>query len=448
MNYQEFKAAVIAEAKAQGITEYELYYQAEESTSVSTFRHEINEFTGSMEGGVCFRCIAGGKMGYASTEALTAEEAKRIVTGAAENALCLEADDPVFLVEGGQTYTDPGREPYALPTTEALIKKTLEAQEALYAADSKVIDGSMAKGFSIHSELAIYNSKGLDLRHCNDMTAIMVGAVVAEDGEMENDYQLKVGKLSTLDTDALSKKAVSTALTKLGGDVPATGTYPVVFDPEAMSDLLATFSSIFSSETAQKGLSKLAGKEGAVIASDIVTLVDDPFHKDNPVPCPFDGEGSPTFVKSLIEKGELKTLLYNLKTAAIAGKTTTGNASKGSYNSSIGIRPFTMYLAPGEMTEEELLEKARNGIYINALAGLHAGADPVTGDFSLQSAGYLIEDGKKTAHIKAFTVAGNFFDLLKDITAVANNVTLPMAIGSTAFGAPSVLVSALSIAGK
>ena len=66
MNYQEFKAAVIAEAKAQGITEYELYYQAEESTSVSTFRHEINEFTGSMEGGVCFRCIAGGKMGYAS----------------------------------------------------------------------------------------------------------------------------------------------------------------------------------------------------------------------------------------------------------------------------------------------------------------------------------------------------------------------------------------------
>ena len=153
-------------------------------------------------------------------------------------------------------------------------------------------------------------------------------------------------------------------------------------------------------------------------------------------------------MKSLIEKGELKTLLYNLKTAAIAGKTTTGNASKGSYNSSIGIRPFTMYLAPGEMTEEELLEKAGNGIYINALAGLHAGADPVTGDFSLQSAGYLIEDGKKTAHIKAFTVAGNFFDLLKDITAVANNVTLPMATGSTAFGAPSVLVSALSIAGK
>ena len=215
-----------------------------------------------------------------------------------------------------------------------------------------------------------------------------------------------------------------------------------------MSDLISTFSSVFSSETAQKGLSKLAGKEGTVIASEAVTLVDDPFHKDNPIPRPFDGEGSPTYVKNVIEKGELKTLLYNLKTAAIAGKKTTGNASKGGYNSSIGVRPFTMYLAPGELTEEELLKQAGNGIYINALAGLHAGADAVTGDFSLQSAGYLIEDGKKTAHIKSFTVAGNFFDLLRNITAVANNFELPMAISSTAFGAPSVLVSGLSIAGK
>ena len=448
MNYQEFKAAVIAEAKAQGIAEYELYYQAEESTSVSTFRHEINEFTGSMEGGICFRCIAGGKMGYASTEAMTLAEAKRIVTSAAENALCLEADDPVFLVEGGQTYTDPGRTAYPLPTTETLIKKTLEAHEALYAADSKVIDGSVSKGYSIHTELAICNSKGLDLHHENDMTAIMVGAVVSDGKEMDNDYQMKVGELDTMDVDAISQKAVRTAILKLGGEVPETGTYPVVFHPEAMSDLLGTFSSAFSSETAQKGLSKLAGKEGSVVASDIVTVVDDPFHAENPVPCPFDAEGSPTFTKNLIEKGELKTLLYNLKTAAIAGKKTTGNASKGAYNSSVGVRPFTMYLAPGEFSEEELLQKAGKGIYIDSLAGLHAGADPVTGDFSLQSAGYLIENGEKTTHIKSFTVAGNFFDLLMKIIAVGNNFDLPMAISSTAFGAPSVLVSDLSVAGK
>ena len=166
------------------------------------------------------------------------------------------------------------------------------------------------------------------------------------------------------------------------------------------------------------------------------------------MPIHFDAEGCPTKAKNVIEAGELKTLLYNLKTAAVAGKETTGNASKGSYSASVGVRPFTMYLAGGTFTEEELLQKAGTGVFINSLSGLHAGADPVSGDFSLQSAGFLIENGEKTKAVKSFTVAGNFYELLKNITAVANNSKVPAAMGITAFGAPSVLVENLSIAGK
>ena len=87
-------------------------------------------------------------------------------------------------------------------------------------------------------------------------------------------------------------------------------------------------------------------------------------------------------------------------------------------------------------------------MYINSLGGLHAGANPISGDFSLQSAGFLIENGVKTTAVKSFTVAGNFYDLLKNITALANNCHLPRAMGKTTFGAPSVLVEGLSIAGK
>jgi PmbA protein len=72
----------------------------------------------------------------------------------------------------------------------------------------------------------------------------------------------------------------------------------------------------------------------------------------------------------------------------------------------------------------------------------------ISGDFSLQSAGFLIENGKKTKAVKSFTVAGNFFDLLRQITALSDTVTLPMATGSTNYGSPSVLVEGLSIAGK
>ena len=61
MDFNAFKNAVIEECAALGIEEYELYYSAGESTSVDTFLHSINEFTSSQEGGVCFRCIVGGR---------------------------------------------------------------------------------------------------------------------------------------------------------------------------------------------------------------------------------------------------------------------------------------------------------------------------------------------------------------------------------------------------
>ncbi len=445
MDFSVFKELVIAKCHELGIADYELYYQAAESTSVSAFQHEINQFTSTLDGGVCFRCIVNGKMGYASTEALDAEQAAAIVVRAADNAANLEAEEPVFLGEGGKTYTPVRDTGVTMPTTEALIEKVLATQKQLYAADPAVIDGSQTQGIAERSEIAIFNSRGLDLRSESTLTGLVVAAVVTNGQEMANDFDIKLGKLEDMDTAALTKKLAASALKKIGGDVAPTGQYPVIFNPDAMSSLLATFSGIFSAESAQKGLSKLAGKEGTDIASPAVTLVDDPFHPQSPMPRNFDAEGSPARTKHLIEAGKLTTLLHNLKTAAVAGVETTGNASKSGYDSPVGIRPFTLYIAPGDITEEALLEKAANGVYINSLEGLHAGANPISGDFSLQSAGYMIENGKKTTAVKSFTVAGNFYDVLKNITAAANNLELP---GMAHYGAPTVLVEGLSVAGK
>ena len=448
MDYQSFKNAVIAACAEAGITEYELYYQSGSDTSIGVFAHEINEFSSSEGGGVCFRCIVDGKMGYASTQALNEAEAKAVVARAADNAACLETEEQVFLCEGGKEYKTLEDKSYDLPTTEEMIKTALETQEKIYAADPMVIDGCQTQVIAESSEVAIYNSKGLDLHHASKVAGLVVAAVVSNGTEMSDSYEIKLGKLDTLDTDALTKKAVADAKQKLGGEPPASGAMPVIFNTDAMCSLLGVFASVFSSESAQKGLSRLAGQEGQVIAAQCVTLVDDPFHPENPSPMNFDGEGCPTYTKNVIENGVLNTLLYNMKTAAVAGKETTGNASKAGYDAPVGIRPFTMCLANGNMTEEELLAKAASGVYITDLGGLHAGANPISGDFSLQSSGFKIEDGKKTEYIKSFTVAGNFYDMLKNIVALADNCHLPRAMGSTAFGSPSVLVDGLSVAGK
>ena len=447
MNFNEFKQAVIAKCAELGIADYELYYQVGGSTEVGVFMHEINEFSSNLDGGVCFRCIVDGKMGYASTQAMNQAEAAAVVERAMDNAKTLESEDEVFLGEGGQEYEPLEMANYPLPSTEELISTVLKTQESLYSNEG-VIDGCQSQAFVQQNRVAIVNSKGLDLSYENNTAGLVTVAVVTNGQEMENSFKFKLGQLDAINVDELAKKAADSAKQKLGGDVAPTGQYPVVFNSEAMCSLLQVYSSIFSSEAAQKGLSKLAAAEGTVIASPVVTLVDDPFHKDNPFPINFDAEGSPTHCKKVIENGVLNTLLYNLKTAHKAGKKTTGNGAKAGYTSAVGIRPFTMYLAGGEMTEAEMLEKVGNGVYITDLSGLHAGADPISGDFSLQSAGFMIENGQKTTYVKSFTVAGNFYDVLKNIVAVANNMELPMAMGQTTFGAPTTWVNGLSVAGK
>lgn len=448
MKFNEFKDLVIAACAERGVAEYELYYQSSSSTSVDTFQHSINEFSSSLSGGLCFRCIVDGRMGYASTELLSAEQAVSVVEKAVDNAKNLETEEQVFLGEGGQIYEPLPDRSYPVPETDEMLSVALSTADKLYAADPMAIDGCQSQVIRGSEEVAIYNSRGLDLRRSNSFAGIIAVGVVSDGQAMSNDYRIKLGELSKIDIDQMVEKAVSGAKVKLGGDVAPTGQYPVIFNPDAMCSLLSVYSSIFNSEAAQKGLSLLAGKEGEIIAADIVTLVDDPFHKDNPEPANFDAEGSPTHKKNIIENGRLNTLLYNLKTAAVAGKKTTGNASKGSYTSSVGIRPFTLYIENGTYSEQELLNMAGNGVYITDLSGLHAGADSISGDFSLQSEGYMIENGEKTKFVKSFTVAGNFYDLLKNIAALADNCKLPNAMGMTAFGSPSVLVNGLSIAGK
>ena len=448
MKYEEFKKLVIKAAEAEGLTDYELYYSSSESTEIGTFQHEVNEFSSSAEGGVCFRTLFGGQMGYASTEDLSAEEAAAIVKRARENAAVLESAEQQFLGEAGGEYLAFEAEKTELPTAQEMVKAALECQDIAYAADPKVVDGSSTSVASMREKVAIYNSRGLDLTEENSASLLISAPVVSDGKEMNNTYEIKAGSVRDMDKKAVVEKAVQAAVKKLGAVPAPTGAYPVVFTPKAMGTLIATFVSAFSAEAAQKGLSPLAGKEGEKIAADLITLTDDPLYPENPIKKTFDAEGMPTRKKAVIDAGTFTTLLYNLKTAAVAGVKTTGNASKHGYASAVGISPFTMVLKPGTIPEEELLKMAGNGVCIDTLMGTHAGADPISGDFSLQSSGFMIENGEKTQAVKAFTVAGNFFELLKHVEALSDKAEISWMGGSTAFAAPAVLVSGLTIAGK
>ena len=448
MEFSEFKTLVVSAAEKAGIRDYELYYVSAESTDAEMFNAEPQSFTSSLSGGAAFRCIIGGHAGAANTQALSESQAESLVLRAKENALTLEKEEEAFFAEGGADYPACGETAMPVLSPEELTKVALAASQALKTAHEKITDRCSAEAMTRQYRTCLVNSRGVDLSWNASVDAVYVSAVVAEGEDANDDYEIKTGDPAELDLTAMAKKAASKAAAMLGAGVAPTGAYPVIFSGEAMSNLLSTFAPAFSAENARKGLSALKGKEGETVASELVTIIDDPFYPENPFRRNFDGEGSPAFRKEVVSKGVLRTLLYDLSTAHAAGKKTTGNASRMSYDSPVSIQPFTFVLAPGELTEEALLEKCGNGVWIDFLGGLHAGANPITGDFSLQSGGFMVENGKKTRPVRAFTVSGNFFQLLQNITALSDRAKLPMAQSLTAYAAPAALVQGLSVSGE
>lgn len=448
MNYQEFKAAVIEAAKAKDIKDYELYYSQSQDTGVTMYQTEIKNYSTDSTMGVCFRCIVNGRLGYASTENLTGEEAVSVVERAVENAASIESDEPVFIHEKGDSYGSFEKKEKKEHTGKELIDFAARLQKEVYSADERVKDGTVSVAAMGHVECALYNSNGLDLSDSADYSYAYAAAIVSEGEEMYNGMEIVAGDLEEFDEKKIAAKAVEEAVSTIGYSGVDSGRYDIVFSGQAMSSLLAAFSGVFSAESAEKGMSLLKDKEGTKVAADIVTLTDDPMYESAVLKNTFDDEGAATYKKNVIEGGTLNTLLHNLKTAAKAGVRTTGNARKSSYSAPVEIGFYSFYINPVKGTKEELMEQAGEGIYLTEVTGLHAGANPVTGDFSLSSSGFKIEKGKKAGPIKNFTISGNFYELLKNIAAVGADLEFRKgAIGSRT-GSPSVLVPQITVAGK
>ena len=443
MNYQEFKDLVFAEAKAKNLTEYELYYEQSASTEVGAFGGEINAFSGSDDAGACLRCVCGGHIGYASTSLFTEEEAVSLVERAMENASCMEKEEPVLFCAGGLTYKETTPKPVSDVSTAKMIELTLDMLKCMSEADEKVSPSSQVSAVVQENTTCLDNSNGVHLKESFRMAAFIPQIIVTDGTETSDAYKVKVGSLDEIDRKELAQTVAKKALDKMGAGVPDSGKYPLVLSHEAMSSMLGVFSAAFSAENAQNGMSLMKDKEGTKVAADCVTVMDDPFYKDSFKQSAFDGEGTPTRTKAVIENGVLKTLLHSMATAAKAGVESTGNAARG-VNSPIMVKPSNFFIQPGTDTPEELYAKAGDGVLVTSVGGLHAGADFITGDFSLQSSGFMIRGGKKAEPVKSFTIAGNFYQMLNQITALGNDLE----IGLSGLGAPSVLVSEIMVAGK
>ena len=441
---QDYIKELLAQAKAAGIEAAEAYLSEKENFSAMRNNGALEDYQSNHTRGLGFRGLVNGRMGYASTEALDEESIGQLIRGVIESATLCESDDEQLLYQGGGQV--PELELYQPEldkvAPEAKLAKIEAMENACKAADSRYLNGYNMVETTKHT-VRIANSFGMDQTYTENFCDLYCGANVKEGDNVSTGGFVQISRdFDALDPDRLARDSVDQAVKGLNAEPVASGKYHVVFWNEALVSLLGVFSTVFSAETEQMGLSLLSGKLGETIAAPCVTLVDDPLRPDCLGSRPFDDEGVPSHQHMLVENGVFRTFLHNLKTARKAGVESTGNGSKADYSSPVRVTPSNLYFEPGALSFEELLSQVGDGIVITEVSGLHAGANPVSGDFSLLSKGYTLKDGKRDQPLERITVAGNFYELLKNIRAFASDLRFPNgALGSASADAGEMTVS-------
>jgi len=442
----EFLNKLMACAKEAGIEACEAYVVERDSFKAMVNGGEVVEYNTNATRGLGFRGMKGGRMGYASTEAFDEDAIAQLVRGVVESAELSEDTDPVFLYDGKEEapVLKLTNDELAALDPEIMIARVIEMEKAIKSYDERIDKTARNMVQTGRHTIRIVNSYGMDRSFTEDICLMYGQATAKENDHISTGFYGKGGRsFDVLDAQKIGSEVAKSAIEQLGATQIPTGSYRVMIHRGAMTDLLETFCGVFSAETAQKGLSLLKGRVGEQIAAECVNIIDDPLLLDGLEARPFDAEGVPSRAHTIIENGFFKTFLHNLKTAHKDGVETTGNASKAGYSSAVHVSPSNLYIKAGEKSFDDLLAEMGDGVVITDVAGLHAGANPVSGDFSLLSKGYTVKNGKREKPIEQITVAGNFYDLLRNARALADDLEFPLG----GIGSPSIDVGELSISG-
>ena len=445
----EFIDKLLKAAAEAGIEPAEVYCEEKSSFSAEAMDSSIDSYEVSETCGLSLRGMVGGKMGYASTEAFDEDAIRMLIRGVKESAALVETEEQDEIYAGDEAYPElviPESDLDSV-TAEEKLQLALEMEKAAMAADSRIAKSRGSYVSTGKGIVRLVNSYGLNLKAEMPAGGYAVAGIwlVGKDGESSSTGgESEAGrKFRELDPVRIGKKAAEKTAAMLNASPVESGTYRVVIRRDAMRSMLNVFSSIFSAENAQKKLSLLEGREGETIAASCVTLMDDPLLQNGFASAAFDGEGSACRTKAVIENGVLKTLLHSRKTARKAGTVSTGNA-KRSVSNPVKVAPTNFFFRPGEKDLDGLLADLGEGLLITEVGGLHAGANPISGDFSLIAKGFRVTGGKQGLPVEQITIAGNFYQMLKDIRAIGSDLEFK----SSNIGSPSVDVGSIHVAGK
>lgn len=433
-------------AKEAGILEIEVYRVKNTESSITIFNHEVEGLQSSSTDVCHIRGAYNGHLGslYVENNNLSIDE---IIETIKSNATLININEPYFIYPGDESY--PELKPYEGDFDQyTLADKTKLCLDLAVAieAEHEYVDSCPDVTYSEQSfEYSIINSNGLNVSKKGGYAYLVGEAVIKHNEEVKTGFEVQLAKkFADFDIKKLAHDIVSDTVNELGAEPINSGDYKVVVKNSVMRSLLGAFTNVFTAEALIQRMSFLEGKEGVKVFGDNINIIDNPLCELAPSQDSFDDEGVSARVTPLVSNGVFNTFLHNLKTAKMLGKETTGNGYKAGVASGVSVKPSNFYLEPGDKSLDELFALCGDGFYLTSVAGLHAGVNVINGDFSLQASGYVIENGKMGKAVNLVVASGNIIKMLNEVLEIGNDLNFK----TGNIGAPSLLISSLSISGK
>jgi len=449
----ELAQEIVDRALRAGATDAEAVVVEGDEFSTKVRLGQVETLTESTSRAVGLRVFHGLRTASTSTNDLSEDSLKRLVSGAVELAKITE-EDPFAGLPDASAYSDVRDadglhiyfdDVYKLPAAER-IEMARATEAAAMAADVRIQNSDGGTFSASTSYKAMANSRGFAGAYRKSYCGIGVTAIAQDASGMQRDgWGSGARTLTKLDSpEEVGREAAKRAVRRLGSRRVKTQKASVVFSREIARGIIGDIFDAVNGDAIYRHASMFEDKLGEQIASPLVTVVDDGTMMLEPGlggfgTLPFDGDGLPMQCKVIVDKGVLQTYVTNTYTARKLGVKSTGNASRGLAGAP-GIGAGNFYLEAGTQTPREILAEVQNGLYVTEVLG--SGVNLVTGDYSQGAAGLWIENGEFTGAVEEITIAGNLKDMYRNIVAVGNDLIFRGASAS-----PCFRVEGMTIAG-
>ena len=372
---------------------------------------------------IAIRLFIGKKMGSAFTN-IPSEETLGEAIDMALSAARVATEDPDFVeLSKPAEYPDVvdlWNEGAATAEAEQVVSGLTKAVAGAVEAEPGLVPAMASVGTVVYRNVYM-NNNGVDVSERGTIGYIVLGAVAqTESGMTPMVFSFDIRRGIDFDSQAVIDEVVKflrLCKTPVKGK---GGSLPVIMHPFAYGQVLQyTFSRAIKGDNVARGRSIIGDKIGETIASPKITIYDDGTHPRGMFTSISDDEGVPRQKTPIIEKGVLRSFIWDTYWANKMGVSSTGNARRDMRQGLVEIAPTTMVIEPGVRGLDEIMSDISYGYYVHGVQGAHS-SNPDSGDFSIvANPAILIKDGKMVGQVHGLMISGNAFELLRQVGEVA-----------------------------